>query len=144
MTPLPGFSQVFYRKKHMRAHKDALRLLPEAIAKIRDGERKQGVHVITLDLGRIVGLSGCVKTTESDDVVYAYRPGRHYKSRMVRGRTGDPTSNITLVVNIQQSGWFIITAWVGSPAPKEPGDTTLTDAEREVSQKFWAEHALIM
>jgi hypothetical protein len=38
---------------------------------------------------------------------------------------------------------MLYTAFGGPLAPKEPGDPTLKDSEREESEKFWSQHALV-
>lgn len=83
-----------------------------------------------------------------DDHPEVYRgnrgSGRNYDSKMLRGET-QTTRMITAIVRPhKESGRpFLITAFGGPLAPKEPDDPSLRDEEREESKRFWSQHALL-
>lgn len=119
--------------KHMQAHTDVLLLLPE-------GQK----FVKTIDLGRIVGKSGCVETTPTDDIFYIRRPGRTHTSRCVRGKEGTPTTLVTIVFVRTPARIKLITAWIGGAAMREPHDPTINAIERHQAIEFWSNHALVI
>jgi hypothetical protein len=70
--------------------------------------------------------------------------GREYNSKMIRGEN-QTTNIITAIVRPHKETGrpFLITAFGGPMAPKEPNDPTLSDQERKASQEFWSQHALL-
>jgi hypothetical protein len=86
-------------RQHLDAHPDVLDILHEAISKIHLRNRPH--QEIEVDLGRIVGISTCIKTTairDDEQAQFALRKGRHFPSRVITGVTGSPTSKA--VVNL--------------------------------------------
>lgn len=94
------------------------------------------------------------------EVTMRSRNGRAWESRMLTdlnkpvrvalaqggwGYTTDPTSRIITVIGGPAEGHpcVLYTAYGGPLAPREPGDPSLPDSEREASEAFWAEHALV-
>lgn len=72
------------------------------------------------------------------------RDGRNYDSKMIRGEN-QSTKIITAIVRPHKETGrpFLITAFGGPLAPKEPNDPSLRDEEREASEAFWRDHALL-
>jgi hypothetical protein len=70
--------------------------------------------------------------------------GRNYDSKMMRGEHRT-TKMITAITRPHKETGrpFLITAFGGPLAPKEPNDPTLRDEEREESEAFWSQHALL-
>jgi hypothetical protein len=84
-------------------------------------------------------------TDDHPDVYMASRGGgREYNSKMIRGEN-QTTNIITAIVRPHKETGrpFLITAFGGPMAPKEPNDPTLSDQERKASQEFWSQHALL-
>jgi hypothetical protein len=82
------------------------------------------------------------------------RPGRAYPSRLLlpwRDRPAQPeyprdvlVDRLTVIAGPDGDlPCVLYTAFGGPLAPKEPGDPTLLEAEREASVAFWAVHALV-
>lgn len=70
-------------------HDGVYGLLPEALAQISaSGEFIRQ----SIDLGRPVGLDGCVETSDGDEIVFAQRKGRPGLSRLVK-RSAVPNSS---------------------------------------------------
>jgi hypothetical protein len=132
-----------YSPKHMKAHKEVLPFLEEAIQKL-SFVGFSGFFSKTIEMGRSVGGCDCVQTSDADVAFYEKRPGRRWMSRFVRGREPDPCSKITVIGTVNGDSLRVISAWIGGPAPREEGDSSIDSAaDRKISQDFWSTHALI-
>lgn len=135
--------------KHMEAHSDvALEHIIEAITKVDsfDGMFFMG----TVDLGRVIGESSCVRVSEEDWgkglVIRLTRKGRKGETPFVLNRKPEPTQSLTLGMCIdREDGYFkLFTAFYGVKGEREPWDPNIKDKdEKWRSQKFWKEHALV-
>lgn len=77
------------------------------------------------------------------DCVATTRPGRGWLSRTV-DRPTRPTRTVTVIAGpFENEPCVLYTAFGGPLAPKEPGDPTLSDADRPAAVEFWAQHALV-
>ena len=127
--------------EHMIAHPVDEEHLVEAISKV---VLRPPFGFYTVDLGRPVGTSALVETTDRDDIRMECRPGRNAVSRMVYGRSAEPTALLTIGICTDDDGLeTVFTAFYGQLAPKELSDPRLTDAERLEAEAFWATHALV-
>lgn len=137
-------TRVTYNKDHLAAHASVLHLLPDALKQV-DMSNATGVVAIAVDMKRVVGVSGCVLTTADDEIVHEYRPGRRWPSRVAVNRTGEPTTTVTVVAVKRRNRVFLITAYCGSPAPREVGDPSLASDEEAMKEsiQFWSTHALV-
>lgn len=132
-----------YSPKHMKAHKEVLQYLEEAILKLSFAQAT-GFFSKTIEMGRVVGKCDCVETSETDVVFYQKRPGRRWTTRFVRNREPQPCSKITVIGTINGNSLRVISAWIGGPAPREEGDFSIDNAtDRKITQDFWSTHALI-
>jgi hypothetical protein len=93
------------------------------------------------EFDRTIGISHCVETSESDEIVYAIREKRREYMRFVKDRKCEETSKMTVIIKKIPSGWKVISAWFGIPAPVIPGDRNMKD--EAVSRNFWMTHALV-
>jgi len=116
-------------------------------AAVRDAPETGGVSIITVDVG--VALP-CVlhgpltgqPAVDATEAFYAIRPPRTHVSRRCN-RPAITTRVATIITGPGRDGARILyTMFSGPAAPREPGDTGLSDAERRASSAFWAEHAL--
>jgi hypothetical protein len=135
--------RVVIQGNHMLAHTDVLPLLPEVLEKIDTNNRT--FIKMNVDLGRIVGHTICVPTTEQDEIVYARRPGRNRYSRFVKNREPIPTQTVAVLLRrIGRDTYRLVSSWIGTVACKEPTDRSIvTDQERMECIAFWNRHALI-
>lgn len=133
---------------HLQAHPEVFDLLTEAIGQIKlpnDGSRL----AVEVDLGRILGRSGCVATpviTNQTRATFAKRVNRPFPSRVAIGAVGLEISHVVIIAkpSDRPGVYDLITAYVGDLAPKEPWDPTLTtEVERAASLAFWTSHALV-
>ena len=129
--------------EHMKAHADVSEeILKEAISK---AEYMPPFWIESVDLGRVVGKDHCVTVTEEDDVCMVKREGRNIESRVVFNRTAFDTSILTLGICTDDDGLdTVFTAFFGKKVPKEPNDPNLKESERDESEHFWREHALVI
>lgn len=95
---------------------------------------------VETDLGRVIGETDLVETTEQDEIVYARRPLRGVQySRFVKNKSSSPTSWVTVDLRKDGENYRIYTAFVGRLAPSFPGGDFLAEKSRE----FWSTHALV-
>jgi hypothetical protein len=94
---------------------------------------------------RLVGpATGHVPVPE-ENVFYNNRGDREYKSRMTDKYPTFYTHEVTVIAGPHDGHDCILyTAFAGPLSPKEPTDPTLTEEEKEKSEKFWSKHALII
>ena len=130
---------------HMLAHKGVpTELIAEAVSKV---VYNPTFFIGEVEMGRVVGVDGCVKTSDTDDVFFACREGRSTPSRLVRGRKAEPTTKMVVgICNDSDDNGVVtlFTAFFGVKAPKELDDPRMTEAERPEAEKFWADHALVV
>jgi hypothetical protein len=79
------------------------------------------------------------------EVHYANRGGgRAWDSRMIHGEHQNTQTVTAISVPHKETGKpFLITAFGGPLAPKEPGDPTHTPESKKASEQFWSQHALL-
>lgn len=132
--------------QHLKAHPEVLDILPEAIAKIR--LPRQPHAEMEVDMGRIVGVSSCVSTPSigpDDQTLFALRTSRQFSSRVITDSLGTPTSKVVVIAKRDQVGRiFLVTAWIGGLATKEPWDRFIKGPEQfKDCLDFWCSHALV-
>lgn len=122
---------------HLADTPGLIELVKEFIAEI---EIDQDSLCIDRDMGRVVGTSDLVETTDNDEIVYAKRINRNNYTRFVSHRHAVQSSFVTVVLQKDLEGNYELwSAWIGSVVPQFPGD------EHEVpeSKPFWRKHALV-
>lgn len=75
--------------------------------------------VVERDLGRIVGTTNLVETTDEDEIVYAKRIGRSAYSRFAKNREPIPCRFVVVVLRKGDSGYYLWTAMCAKLLPKE-------------------------
>lgn len=135
-------------ENHLVAHPEVRNLLPEAIGRVklpRDGAFLSA----EVEMGRVVGRSGCVSTPPINPnhlSLFAQRIGRERPSRVIIGE-GELTTKVVVLafpVRGEVGTYVLVTSWVGSLAPKEPWDCTIaSDQEYQDCLQFWCSHALV-
>ncbi|GEM_PF-1008714 len=131
-------------RQHMAAHLDVVPLLAEAIVLIdlpTDGKWLE----VEVDLGRVIGRSGCVETAAigmNDTASFAYREGRAMPSRIVEGVEGPEVTTVVVIAKYVSRGKYqLVTAWVGALGQREPWNAGGPDFKDAMT--FWQTHALI-
>ena len=123
---------------HVQTHPSVLPVLGEALAQVKSDDRS--FMVTEVDLGRVVGKNIRVKTTDSDEILFAKRPGRLGLTRFVKNREPEPCSRVVLVLKcLSEGAYVLITAFIGTRCPAEPWDRNAD----EHSVPFWNSEALV-
>jgi len=114
-------------------------LLPEVFEKIESGGRE--ILVEEVDLGRIVGKTTCVKTSQDDEILWERRDNRKGFTRFVLGREPEDSSSVVIVLKqADEAGVYVcLTAYIGTYSEPEPWDKRAS-AE---SEAFWENHAMV-
>jgi hypothetical protein len=126
---------------HMAAHPIEDHLLHEAFRMLVVPYVDTKFWKGTVDLGRIIGHSGCVAAPAvglDEQATFAHRVNR---KRATRCTIAEPqeTSLVTVVLRRgKYSDYFFVSAWCGDSAPAEPNH--VNDAE---NLDFWCKNALI-
>jgi len=102
---------------HLLETPDLLNLVREALSTIEVADNDQ--VVVERDLGRIVGTTNLVETTDSDEIIYAKRIGRDAYSRFAKKRQPIPCRSIVVVLRRGESGYYLWTAMCAKLQPKE-------------------------
>jgi hypothetical protein len=133
---------------HLRAHPEVERILNKVCERLVLPTDSSFLRC-EVEMGHIVGLAGCVETPAirvDEPATFAWRLERKGPSRVVVAR-GVETSMVSLLAFPNRDDvhtYVLITAWVGSLAPKEPWDTNITtELEQRDSLEFWCRHALV-
>lgn len=134
--------EIHIDKAHMQQHQTVLPLLEEVIPNLTIGEQK--VLKTEIDMGRVVGVTDCVPTTQWDDIVFAQRVGRPGKTRFTTNRKQPECNHITVVIRRFGEKIKLLTAYIGRVAEREPFDPSIrSGAELMRSKHFWDNHALV-
>ena len=115
-------------------------LLLEFVKEVVAGSDISGDNVaIEKDMGRIVGETTLVETSDTDRIVYAKRLQREKYTRFVINKVAQPTSYVTVILHKADGGYNLWSAWCGRLVPTSPGG----EDEMPKSQGFWKDHALV-
>lgn len=118
---------------HLEEAPDLLDLVKEVVADaVLAGENV----AIETDMGRIVGETSMVETTEADEIIYAKRRGRERFTRFVLHRALEPTPYVSVILHRMDDGYRLWSAWCGQLLPKQ-------DPAVPKGQGFWRNHALV-
>ncbi|HTE22035.1 MAG TPA: hypothetical protein VK674_03260 [Candidatus Limnocylindria bacterium] len=136
---------VYVQKTHSHAathFADTPNLESLALEALGQAELSGQYCQINVDLGRVVGETELVTTSETDEIFYAKRPARDTYMRFVKGRSRVPTRHITLHTNKVARDpllYELFSTWMGKVTPAFPG----TPYEGPESKRFWSNHALV-
>lgn len=105
---------------HLLETPNLVQLVREALPYLVIGDGSQ--VVLERDMGRVVGTTNLVETTDSDEIVYAKRIGRKKYSRFVKNRELVPCQSIVVVVRECGQEYYLWTAMCGNLLPQEAYD----------------------
>ncbi len=133
--------------EHLTAHMDVFDLLPEAIRQVTLPTNNETL-VVEVKMGRIVGRSGRVTTPPigfDEATTFAIRLARPKASRVALKTQGAEVDQVVIIAGRtnRPKQYRLITAYIGTLAPREPWDRTLTDEGRQASLQFWSRQALV-
>lgn len=96
--------------------------------------------IIEHNLGRTIGYTFIVPTTDASSVFYACILHDTVYTRFVKNAAPLATSFVTLSLHYNPQGFFEVQdVWVGRVVPPRPGSPDATDQ----SLTYWAQHAFV-
>ena len=98
----------------------------------------KSVHIVH-DLGRPIGRSELVTTTESDTIFFARQDKNAGFTRFVKNRQTDATQFMTLkLVRDADDEYELLAVWIGKDVPETPDHEDATSD----SMGYWSSHAV--
>jgi len=112
-------------------------LIKELLAK----KQLQGKRiVIEQDLGRNIGMTDIVATSDKDTIYYAQPVRSEVFSRFAKNRLPQISNRLTIIAEQDADGNYEVSnTWIGPNCPAFPGD----EHETTDSKPFWQTHALV-
>lgn len=96
--------------------------------------------VIEQDMGRDIGTTDVVSTSDKDTIYYAQPLKSDVFSRFAKNRFPQASSMLTVIIERDSDGNYEVSdTWIGGDHPALPGDTHETTASRE----YWQTHAFV-
>jgi hypothetical protein len=93
------------------------------------------------NMGRVIGNTDIVTTSEKDVIFYAQPYKKTVFSRYVKNHSQLPSKNLSLILVRDEHGDYELTdTWIGPCIPPFPGD----DHETAASKIYWQNHALVL
>ncbi len=93
---------------------------------------------IERDMGRVIGNTDIIDTTEKDTIFYAQVQKENVFSRFARNRYPSPSQTITIILEKDSEGHYeLIKTWIGPCTPPFPGDAKETGKSKD----YWLTHA---
>ena len=93
------------------------------------------------NMGRVIGNTDIVATSEKDTIFYAQPNKKTVFSRYVKNHTQLPSKTLSLILVRDERGDYELTdTWIGPCTPPFPGD----DHETPASKSYWETHALVL
>lgn len=114
-----------------------IRLITELLQSLDlNGER----IVVERDLGRNIGTTDIVSTSDKDTIYYAQPAKTQVFSRFAKNRYPQPSQMLTVIFTQDNDGSYqVLDTWIGDASPPFPGD----EHETTDSKKYWQTHALV-
>lgn len=111
------------------------------ISELLSGRTLRGARVvIERDMGRDIGTTDVVATSDSDTIYYAQPLKSDVYSRFAKNRYPQSSRLLTIIIEKDSDGNYeVIDTWIGSHHPALPGDENAT-AE---SKTYWKSHAFV-
>lgn len=126
-----------HASKQISEHPHLLTLLKELLENTTVSRPEM---IIEKDMGRVIGTTDIVQTTEKDIVVYAQRLGEETFTPFVKNRQPDTSTYLSLILKqTPAKNYELWDVWIGQFTPVVPGH------EEEVPESipYWEEHAFI-
>ena len=94
---------------------------------------------IERDMGRVIGNTDIIETTDTDVIFYAQPNKKSVFSCYAKNRYPSPSRKLTIIMKKDEEGNYEIhDTWIGPHSPPFPGDENATAK----SKTYWASHAL--
>ena len=112
-------------------------LIKEALAKLNATEPSMSIEH---DMGRNIGYSFVVETTDKDAVLYARLLRDDIYTRFVKNGKPAQTSFLTIVLKLDDDNEYeLVDTWIGRINPPRPG----SEHETAQSKPYWTNHAFV-
>lgn len=96
--------------------------------------------IIEQNMGRNIGTTDIVSTTDDDTIYYARALKSKVYSRFAKNRYPQASKTLTVVIQRDTDGNYEISdTWIGGNHPAFPGDELATPD----SESYWKTHALV-
>jgi len=100
-----------------------------------------GRLAIERDMGRVIGNTDIVETSDTDSIFYAQPNKKNFFSRYAKNRLPSPSHKLTIILEKDSDGDYeIVDTWIGPCSPPFPGDVY----ETVKSRSYWQTHALVL
>lgn len=142
ISQAPGGYQVYVNLiassagKYLSRRPYVLNLIKEVLAPMKlTGSRA----AIERDMGREIGTTDIVETTDKDIIFYAQPNKKSVFSRYAKNRYPSPSRKLTIIlVKDAEGNYEVHDTWIGPCSPPFPGDENVTPK----SKTYWETHAL--
>jgi len=122
---------------HIAQQPHLLGLVKEALGRLTISDSTINVEC---DMGRTIGYSLVVKTTDKDAILYARLLHDDIYTRFVKNGKPVKTSYLTISLQKEDSKAYILAdTWIGRSNPPRPG----SPHETAESRPYWADHAFV-
>lgn len=96
--------------------------------------------VVERNMGRSIGTTDVVETTDRDSIYYAQQLKKDVFLRFAKNRYPKSSDTLTVAIVQDNSGDYEVEdVWIGPASPAFPGD----EYETANSKKYWKNHALV-
>jgi hypothetical protein len=96
--------------------------------------------MIERDMGRVIGNTDIIETSEKDTIFYARAAKKSVFSRFAKNRYPSPSRKLTVLLEQDEDGNYEVhDTWIGPHTPPFPGD----ENETAKSKTYWETHALV-
>jgi len=115
-----------------------INLIKEVLAPMR---LRQPEVTIEHDMGRVIGNTNIVETSEKDAIIYAQPHKKKTYARYAKNRSLSPSQILTIILEQDEAGNYeLLDTWIGPYTPPFPGE----DKATQTSKTYWESHALVM
>jgi hypothetical protein len=123
--------------RYLSRHPYVIGLIREALLPMQLGK---GRLVIERDMGRNIGTTDIVKTSDNDSIYYAQPIRSEVFSRFAKNRYPQSSQLLTIIIERDIGGDYEIKdTWIGPSTPPFPGN----EYETKNSRVYWQSHALV-
>ncbi|MEO8863096.1 MAG: hypothetical protein ABI354_02120 [Candidatus Saccharimonadales bacterium] len=111
------------------------------LKEILPGIKLKGEYIsIEHDMGRTIGNTDIVETSEKDTIFYALPYKKDVFSRFAKNRYPIPSHKLSLVLHRDGDGSYELhDTWIGPCTPPFPG----AENEKDNSKEYWENHAYV-
>jgi hypothetical protein len=123
--------------KYLSRQPYVINLIKEVLAPI---DLNKSDLSLEFDLGRVIGNTDIIETTEKDTIFYAQPIKKEVFSRYAKNRSPSPSQKLSIIMKADSEGNFeLVDTWIGPYMPPFPGDSL----ETAKSKPYWLSHALV-